>query len=122
MLRSTLVLTVFMAGGLADPIPSLAESLNGRVVGVVDGDALTVVVDRREVRVRLADIDAPESRQPFGTRSARALSDLCLGKDARLETRGRDRLGWMMATVYCSGRNANAEQVWQGMAWVFESQ
>jgi endonuclease YncB( thermonuclease family) len=97
-----------------------AEILTGHVVGISDGDTITVLVARQEVRVRLADIDAPESKQAFGSRSKQALSDLCFQKDARLETQGKDRYGRMIATVHCAGRNANAEQVWQGMAWVFD--
>ena len=97
-----------------------AEPISGRVVGIADGDTITVLVARQEIRVRLADIDAPESKQAFGSRSKQALSDLCFQKDARLETQGRYHNGLTLATVYCGGRNANAEQVWQGMAWVFE--
>src|SRR5688572_19849814 len=62
----------------------------------------------------------PESKQAFGSRSKQSLSDLCFQKDARLETQGKDRYGRTIATVYCAGRSANAEQVWQGMAWVFD--
>ena len=97
-----------------------AETLTGRVVAISDGDTITVLVERRQLTVYLADIDAPESKQAFGTRSKQALSDLCLRKDARLETQGKDRYGRTIATVHCAGRNANAEQVWQGMAWVFD--
>lgn len=99
---------------------SHAESLTGRVVGISDGDTITVLVERQQVKVRLADIDAPESKQAFGSRSKQALSDLCFHKDARLETQGKDQYGRTIATVHCAGRNANAEQVWQGMAWVFD--
>ena len=109
-----------IAACLLAALPVKADTLTGRVVAITDGDSLTVVVDRREVKVQLADIDAPDSRQAFGTRSKQALSDICLGKDARLETRDRDGMSRTIATVYCAGRNANAEQVWQGMAWVFE--
>lgn len=42
--------------------------ITGRVVSVQDGDTFTVLVDRQQIKVRLADIDAPESKQPFGTR------------------------------------------------------
>lgn len=97
-----------------------AESLTGRVVAISNGDTLTVLVARQEVTVQLADIDAPESKQPFGSRSKQALSDLCFQKEARLETRGKDRYGRTIAMVYCAGRNANAEQVWHGMAWVLD--
>jgi endonuclease YncB( thermonuclease family) len=57
-----------------------AETLTCRVVGIFDGDTITVLVAQQQVKVHLADIDAPESKQAFGTRSKQALSDLCLGK------------------------------------------
>jgi endonuclease YncB( thermonuclease family) len=97
-----------------------AGVLQGRVVAVSDGDTLTVLVDRRQGKVRLVDIDAPESRQPFGTRAKQSLSDLCLKKEARLETSGKDRYGRTIARVICAGTDANAEQVRHGMAWVFD--
>lgn len=97
-----------------------AETISGRVVAVHDGDTITVLIDRRQVKVRLANIDAPESRQPFGTQSKQSLSALCFKKEARLETSGRDRYGRTIATVYCAGTDANAAQVRQGMAWVFD--
>ena len=33
---------------------------SGRVVSVADGDTITVLVDREQVKVRLIEIDAPE--------------------------------------------------------------
>jgi len=105
---------------LAIAYPAAAEKITGRVVAIQDGDTLTVLVDRRQLKVRLANIDAPESRQPFGTRSKQSLSDLCFKKEARLETNGQDRYGRTIATVYCAGVDANAVQVRQGMAWVFD--
>ena len=65
---------------------SVWGNLNGRVVGISDRATLTVLVDRREVKVRLADIDAPETKQAFGTGSKQALSELCFQRDARLES------------------------------------
>jgi endonuclease YncB( thermonuclease family) len=43
------------------------------VVGVADGDTITVLRGGEQVEVRLADIDAPEKAQPFGNRSKQAL-------------------------------------------------
>lgn len=96
-----------------------AAQLAGTVVAVADGDTLTVLVDQRQVRVRLAEIDAPESHQPFGTRSRESLAELCHRKDAEIETAGQDRYGRTIARVICAGTDANAEQVRRGMAWVF---
>ena len=46
-----------------------AEELRGRIVGIADGDTLTLLTERREeVRILLAVIDTPESGQPYGSR------------------------------------------------------
>ena len=84
-----------------------------------DGDTLTVLVERRQVKVRLTDIDAPELKQPFGTRSRQSLAELCFGKDASLDVRGQDRYKRTLATVTCAGTDANAEQVRRGYAWTY---
>jgi endonuclease YncB( thermonuclease family) len=97
-----------------------SADISGRVVSVQDGDTLTVLVDRRQIKVRLADIDAPESKQPFGTGSRQSLAAVCFNNEALLETQGTDRYGRTIATVHCAGSNANAMQVRQGMAWVFD--
>lgn len=92
----------------------------GRVVSIQDGDTLTVLVSRQQIRVRLVEIDAPERKQAFGTRSRQSLAELCAGKDARVESKGEDRYGRTLGRVICDGTDANAEQVRRGMAWVFE--
>ena len=84
-----------------------------------DGDTLTVLVEHRQMKVRLADIDAPELRQPFGTRSRQSLSELCFGKTAAVDVRTRDRYQRAVAQVTCDGRDANAEQVRRGYAWTY---
>jgi len=88
-------------------------------VSVHDGDTLTVVIDRHQVRVRLVDIDAPELGQPFGSRSRQSLSSLCFGKVVALDVRGRDRYNRTLARVTCGGADANSEQVRRGYAWTF---
>lgn len=98
-----------------------AVDLRGRVVGVSDGDTLTVLdAGHRRVKVRLAEIDAPERRQPFGQRSKQSLSGLCHGRDAVIEGGGRDRYWRVVGRVRCDGIDASAEQVRRGMAWVFD--
>jgi endonuclease YncB( thermonuclease family) len=92
---------------------------NGPVVNVHDGDTVTVLVERTQVRVRLVDIDAPELGQAFGKRSRQSLADMCAGKTAHVADRGKDRYGRTLGHVSCAGVDANAEQVRRGMAWVF---
>jgi endonuclease YncB( thermonuclease family) len=103
------------------PFVALAGELQGRVVGVADGDTLTILgADRQQSRVRLAEIDAPEKAQPFGQRSKQALSDLCFGRDAVIADKGRDRYGRTVGRVRCGGIDTSAEQVRRGMAWVYD--
>jgi endonuclease YncB( thermonuclease family) len=102
------------------PGPALAE-LSGRVVAVHDGDSLTLQVQGRKVRVRLDGIDAPEPGQRFGTRATRSLANICRGKEAIVNDRGKDETGRVVGSVTCDGVDANAEQVKRGMAWVFRT-
>jgi endonuclease YncB( thermonuclease family) len=63
-----------------------AEMLDGRVVGVHDGDTITLFMDgNHTIKVRLAQIDAPESKQPFGNQSKKSLSDMVFKKAIRVE-------------------------------------
>lgn len=89
------------------------------MVSVHDGDTLTVLIEQRQLRVRLTEIDAPELSQPFGRRSKRSLSELCFGKTAELDIRSHDRYGRTLAQVTCAGKDANAEQVRRGYAWTY---
>lgn len=97
-----------------------AAELSGKVITVTDGDTITVLVEQKQTKVRLVEIDAPEKGQAFGNRSKQSLSDLCFNKNATLADNGKDRYGRTLARVYCDGVDANAEQVRRGLAWVFD--
>lgn len=100
-------------------------SIEGRVIGVADGDTLTLLTQTHrgpvERRVRLAGIDAPESHQPFGQRAQQMLASLCFGQPARLDLDGTDRYGRLIAHVYCaSNENSANEMLLQaGLAWAY---
>ncbi len=99
---------------------AVAQELHGRVVGISDGDTLTLLTERREeVRIRLSEIDTPERGQPYGTRSRQALSDLAFGKAVRIVVRDTDRYGRTVGRVHAGAQDVNAEMVRRGAAWVY---
>jgi micrococcal nuclease len=103
---------------LADLANVAAADLEGRVVGVPDGDTLTIRVDGKSLRVGLDGVDAPELGQAYGKSARRSLAELCRGKVASVVERGKDESGRVLASVRCGEVDANAEQVRRGMAWV----
>lgn len=98
------------------------QTLHGKVVRIADGDTLTVLEQgNRQVRIRLAEIDAPESGQAFGTKSRQALASMCARKTAVVRVQDTDRYGRTIGRVYCDGVDTSAEQVRLGMAWVYDN-
>ena len=100
--------------------PAWAQTIVGKVVRVSDGDTLTLLVERTQVKVRLVEIDAPESKQAFGERSRKSLGDMCAGQQATVRYTSRDKYGLVLGRVECQGLDANSEQVRRGMAWVYD--
>ncbi len=96
-------------------VPAFAD----QVIGIADGDTLTVLHEGRPLRIRLGNIDAPEKAQAFGEKSKQSLSDLCYRQDATYTTQAVDRYGRTVAVVTCAGVNVNRMQVELGMAWVY---
>lgn len=100
---------------------SHAGTYEGRVVGVSDGDSITVLDSaKRQHKVRLAGIDAPELKQAFGQASKRNLSALVFGKTVVVETEKRDRYDRQIGTVLVEGRDANLAQIEAGLAWHYK--
>lgn len=93
------------------------------VVAIADGDTLTARCGEpgayEQVKVRLAEIDAPEKAQPFGNRSRQHLAELCFQVEATIRPASRDRYGRTIARVECRGQDANLAQVRAGMAWAY---
>lgn len=98
-----------------------AETLDGYVVAVSDGDTITVLDAKREqYKIRLAGIDAPEKAQAFGERSKQHLAELVFNKQVTVEWDKFDRYGRTVGKVLVNGTDANLEQIKAGMAWWYE--
>lgn len=136
MWKTLCALVVALLTGCAStalPPPSIAEHedaprtvvqaglLVGTVVGVVDGDTITVLDDQRiQHKIRLAGIDAPEKAQAFGQQSKEALSALVFGHRVKIEKGKRDRYGRTVGKVIIDGSDANLSMVVAGMAWHYK--
>jgi endonuclease YncB( thermonuclease family) len=95
-----------------------AAELRGRVVGVADGDTITVLDSgQQQHKIRLSGIDAPEKSQPFGAKSKTNLSALVFDRQVTLQCGKQDRYRREVCVVFVDGRDANLEQVKAGMAW-----
>jgi endonuclease YncB( thermonuclease family) len=115
----SLLLAAFLLP-LLSVTPAYATEYIGKVVGISDGDTLTLLTpEKQQVKVRLAEIDTPESRQPYGTRAKQALSDLAYGKEARVVVQDTDKYGRTVGRMYIGSVDVNAELVRQGAAWVY---
>ena len=97
-----------------------AREFTGRVVAISDGDTITVLDDsKKQIKIRLAEIDTPESAQPYGTRSKQQLSDLVFNKTVTVKVDTTDRYGRSVARVYADDIDVNAMMIELGAAWVY---
>lgn len=115
--RGDLVLPARMNQG-SEAVP--AEIYRAHVVGITDGDTITVLdKTNRQHTIRLANVDAPERGQPWGDRSKQVLSDLIFDRDVSVQPTDTDRYGRTIATVFGDGRDINRELVLVGAAWAY---
>ncbi len=96
-----------------------AEEFYAKVIVVMDGDTVMVLRDGKKIKVRLANIDAPESDQKFGKESRQALADRVLKKQVHIKSQAVDSYGRLIAEISIDGKSVNEEQVSKGMAWEY---
>lgn len=97
-----------------------AYVFRGKVVGVADGDTITVLHERRPETIRLNGIDAPEKNQAFGERARQFTAQLAFGQIVQVAVRGHDRYSRTVADVLLpDGKSLNHELVRAGYAWWF---
>jgi endonuclease YncB( thermonuclease family) len=110
-----------LIGALLAPLLALGASIEGQVVGVSDGDTVTLLVaQKKQWKVRLLGIDAPEKKMPFGQRSKQHLADLIYKKQVTVEYSKKDRYGRTLGKILVGGIDANLSQIRAGMAWHYK--
>lgn len=98
-----------------------ADTLSGRVVGVADGDTVTVLVNEHDqYRIRIMGIDAPEKKQPFGQKAKAKMSEMVFDKDVVVEWSKKDRYGRTVGLVVVDGQDAGLELLRAGLAWHYK--
>ncbi len=111
------VLLNFVVSGV-----SAETILDGRVVEVADGDTLTVLdAQKKQHKIRLLGIDAPEKAQPFGQKSKESLSGLAFQKQVQVRSSKQDRYGRTVGQVFVGNMDVCLEQVRLGMAWHYKT-
>lgn len=103
------------------PVIVQAVELNGKVIHVLDGDTIEVLQDNKPVRIRLANIDAPEKKQAYGRWSTSQLKDLLGAQPVTVTYTQTDRYGRIIGRVFTTnGIEANRFMVKSGAAWIYE--
>lgn len=98
-----------------------ADILHGHVVGVSDGDTITVLDDKKQRHViRLMGIDAPEKAQAYGQKAKLSLSDLVFDRDVSVTWFKRDRYGRTVGQVHVDDTDVCLEQIKRGLAWHYK--
>jgi endonuclease YncB( thermonuclease family) len=112
---------ILLVGALLLPLCTFAESLVGVVVGVSDGDTVTVLdAGKKQWKIRLMGIDAPEKKMPYGQQSKKHLSDLVFNKQVAVEYSKKDKYGRTVGKIVVAGGDANLEQLKAGLAWHYK--
>jgi micrococcal nuclease len=96
-----------------------ADTFNAKVIVVMDGDTVMVLRDGHKIKIRLANIDAPEKVQPFGRQSRDALLEMVGKKQVQIDSQAVDQYGRIVGLISVDGLNINQEQVKRGMAWEY---
>lgn len=109
------------------------QEFTAKIIAVIDGDTVLIRREGKLIKIRLAEIDAPEvwhagmggqppnsqKAQPFGDASKQSLSDMVLGKQVKVVSQAVDKYGRMVAHLSINGLDVNAEQIRRGMAWEY---
>lgn len=118
VLRASLIA---LCATLLFPVAAAAHSLTGAVVKIIDGDTIYVLdPNYKQHKIRLAGIDAPERKQPYGLASRKHLASILANQQVTVEYQKRDRYGRIVGKVWVNGIDACLEQVKDGFAWHYK--
>ncbi len=102
-------------------LPSFSWAWSGEVVGITDGDTITVLNSKtlKDVKIRLYGIDTPEKGQAFGKKAKQFTSNMVFGKMVEVGAINVDHYGRTVSLVYVEGKGVCDELIRAGLAWVY---
>jgi len=113
--------SIFFIFVALDFAPCFAESFTAYVIGISDGDTITVLKpDKTQVKVRLDGIDCPEDGQAFGNKAKKTVSNTVFKKNVTVHTTGKDRYGRTLANIVIDEVWLNWAIVRRGYGWHFK--
>lgn len=96
------------------------NEIKGKVIHISDGDTIHILTAKKEkYKIRLNDIDSPESKQAFGNKSKENLKKYVYNKNVSVLYNSKDKYGRILGTVYLNNQDINLQQVKDGFAWVY---
>jgi micrococcal nuclease len=118
MLMMRNIIIVFL---LLINICGLHAQNNATVIKIVDADTYQVLNNAKVFTVRLANVDAPELSQQFGTEAKQFVSELIYGKQVLLDTHNKDRYNRTVASISIHGKALDSILISNGWAWYYEA-
>jgi len=105
------------------PVFSQVETIQVKVVGIIDGNTITVLTKAKAQKpIWIKGIDAPEKEQTFGTEARQRLTDLILNKNVVIEYSKVEASGEILGKVFLKGKDIGLEMIQTGFAWHDEEQ
>ena len=94
-------------------------NIKGKVIKIKDGDTIDIFFNGKPLTIRLAHIDCPEKKQPFGNVAKQFTANKCFGQIVTvLNNKKFDRNKRLIGEIINEkGENVNKELVKAGLAW-----
>lgn len=98
-----------------------ASAQSGRIVKIKDGDTIVVLDSlNNQTTIRLAEVDCPESSQPFGKNAKVFTTGQVAMKNVTYEIVTIDQYGRTVAKVFYNGKYLSEEIIKNGFGWHYK--
>ncbi|SDB51881.1 Endonuclease YncB, thermonuclease family [Flavobacteriaceae bacterium MAR_2010_188] len=113
-----LIITIFF---ILFNLSGFCQTISGKVVGIMDGDTFKMLTkDSTLVRVRLANIDCPENKQPYSKKAKEFTANALFGKEVTISSQKTDRYKrYISDVVYNDSLSLTHQLLKAGLAWHF---